>query len=282
MAPEQHSSWAKLLALALLLAAIGNGAGAYLKRIGVLDREAYKAFWAVRCAIPDRAEQRPCLVYTTPAEIAARAAQPPMDAADAAYRHVYRPGPVERVLKLAKDAFWLLLLATAAWTFAAARGGPPGPRRAAPLLLFALDALAALLVSLPVNGVLVALAGARGMLFLPLALAGRGLVHHIGVFALGASALLVVQAALVPFELWRGLHIFHEWSPWDLARRAAGTLVQPNSLGVFTVCALAFHFCFAPRRAGFAWLLALGGVLVVASASGTGMVCAALGGAALL
>jgi hypothetical protein len=82
--------------------------------------------------------------------------------------------------------------------------------------------------------------------------------------------LLVIQLLLVPFELWRGIHLFREWSPWALAGRVTGTMVQPNSLGIFAVTGLAFFCCFG-RRAWFWPMAAVSGALVFFTRSGTGI-----------
>jgi hypothetical protein len=88
--------------------------------------------------------------------------------------------------------------------------------------------------------------------------------------------LLVLQALLIPIELLRGVHLYGEWSALYLAARTNGTMVNPNTLGIFAVTSLAFCYAFAPARA---WLTVLGVAALVAvffSGSGTGIVGAVL------
>jgi hypothetical protein len=137
-------------------------------------------------------------------------------------------------------------------------------------------ALASFMASFALNGGLVAAAGLRSFAFLFAALLAGWLVPHIGMFAAAVGALLLFQAALLPFEMVRGIHLFHEWSPWSFASRVVGTLVQPNSMGVFAVAGMAFHYSFARSSSRLLWpLCALALALVLLSGSGTGLVCTA-------
>ena len=86
--------------------------------------------------------------------------------------------------------------------------------------------------------------------------------------------LLAVQLLLAPLEFLRGIpvqghmYLFGEF----FARRASGTFVMPNTLGVFAACvvALAAGFGATAKVRALAWTL---GVLVVlASGSATGLV----------
>lgn len=274
------SSLAKLFVAALLVAVICNGAGFYLKRTGLLEPEAYRAYWTYHCwgSWEDPAEPREpqCDRLTTREETVRQGLPPAGTPIDGIYRYVYEVSPKERLLKLAKDAFILALLAAGVWKMWRERIHFRPLRQALPLYLFAAYSMAAMLVSVPLNGALVAAAGLRSFLFPFVALTGRWLVPQLPVFANGVAVLLLIQASLVPYELFRGIHLFHEWSSWSLASRVAGTMSQPNSMGVFAVAAFAFYYAFAANRRWLALIGLIALALVFFSGSATGMVCAAL------
>lgn len=275
---EQSSSLAKLLALALMIAVICNGASFYLKRTGLVDHDAYRAFWAVHCAVMKDATvpERQCSRYSTPAEIKRYGPAPSKEVEDASFRYVYEASPAERPLKFAKDLFWLALIAISLSLFARQKAGWEGLRQAWPLLLLCGYSMAAFVGSVPVNGTWVAVAGLRSFLFVLLALLGRWLVPQLSIFATCAAALLILQALLVPFELIQGIHLFGDWTDFSLASRVVGTLSQPNSLGVFAAAAMAFWYSFSSSPS-WLWPLSLVALcLVLLSGSGTGLVCVAL------
>ncbi|WP_048437975.1 hypothetical protein [Caenimonas sp. SL110] len=265
----------RALAIALVAAAVLNGLGFYLKRVGLMDYDKYRGFWSVHCHFdvdhPSLARERQCAHHTTPPEILA--ARNWHDGDDH-YRHVYEVPPSQRWLKLAKDLFFVTLVGLGVWF--ATRSGELRRRIAQPAFVLFVSYLSLLLVtSLLVNGLVPAAAGFRSLFFVGVALTAGWLVPRLHVFAVAAAALIAVELAAVPFELWRGIHLFGQWSFLDLARRASGTLVQPNSLGVFAVCSLAFYFCFARGRRAVvtALLCATALLLVLASGSGTGLAC---------
>jgi hypothetical protein len=273
-------SLAKLLAAALLAATLCNGAGFYLKRTGVWDGAGYRDFWAVHCGIGDRRHlEWQCGTFTTSLAIDQRAQSPPPG--EAAFSFVYEVAPGERWLKLAKDAVWALLVAACLFPLTRPHALAQTWRESAPLFLFAGYAALAFAASVPLNGILIALAGLRAFGFIVLAVVGRRLLPHMQLFAQCVAILLLLQLLLVPFELYRGIHLFREWPWFGLARRATGTLVQPNSLGVFAVLGFAFYTCFALSRRWLWPMAAVALALIVASGSGTGFICAAIAAAAL-
>ena len=278
-----RSTLAKLLALALVAAVLCNGAGTYLKRTGVIDHEAYRSYWAAHCAslaVAGRQPEWQCREFATPEAIRMR--PPRHDVADTSFSYVYEAGPAGRALKLVKDLFWMALIAVAIWRLSADRIRRPALRESWPLVLFTGYCALAFLVSAAVNGPWLAVLGLRSFLFVAAALLCQWLGPHVALWARCVAALLVAQAALVPFEMVRGIHLFHEWEPLSLASRAVGTMVQPNSMGVFAVAAMAFYYCFAPSRRAMWPLAAVALLLVLASGSGTGLVCAVLALLALL
>ncbi len=275
-----RSSWVNLLGIALVVATLLNGAATYLKRTGVVDRDAYRIYWAVHCHYLDMAGRRPaewqCDKFTSPAEIEKHGLPDSVEVIDTSFDYVYDVKPGERPLKLVKDLFLLTLIATAMGMLLKGRIHPPAFREGAPLFLLAAYSTLVFLVGAPMQGPILAAMGLRSFMFIAVALLCHWLVPHIGLLTRAVAVLLLAEAALIPFEMIRGIHHFHEWTPVSLASRAVGTLVQPNSMGVFAVTAMAFYYCFSPSRrmAGLFALVTLG--LVLASGSGTGLICAAL------
>jgi hypothetical protein len=269
MAPE-HPSLARLAAIGLLVAAICNGASFYLKRTGVLEYEAYAEYWTHHCAAPQMAHERQCTAFTSPEKIAARLLLPALESPDAEFRYLYALSDAERPLKVIKDFFWAALIALS--LIMLSRSGTPlrALVQAGPVLGLAAYSAVSFAASVALNGALIAFAGARFLMIPALALVGRWLAPHMRIVAGAVGWLLVIQLLLVPFELWRGIHLFREWSPWSLAGRVTGTMVQPNSLGIFAVMGLAFFYCFGRR----AWLWPVAAVslaLVFFTRSGTGI-----------
>jgi len=271
---------ARLLALALGIAVICNGAGTYLKRTGLLEPDSYRAYWAIHCWVMEQPPAEPaepqCARYSSPAEIANHAQPDPGDPRSVS-NYIYKTAAAERPLKLLKDVFWIVLIGAGLGKVAWQEVRPANWRRLWPISALAVYSVVMFLLSIPINGALIAVAGLRSFLFLFSALLCRWLIPHMAVFANLAGALLVIQGLLVPFELFRGIHLFHEWSAWSLASRVAGTLVQPNTMGVFAVAALAFYYSFSISRRCLAALVLVSLGLVLLSGSGTGLVCAALG-----
>jgi len=268
--------WAKLLALALLAAVLCNGAGFYLKRTGVIDQEAYRAYWANHCIgyddKPWLVDEPQCRANVTPAQVANASAERGL--APDYFSYVYQVSRAERPLKLVKDALGLILIWLSAWTIA--KDGGSLSRRLAqawPLTLLSAYCVVAFVASITINGPVIAAAGLRPFMFLPIALLGRWLVPYLGTFAAGLAALLCIEGLLMPFELVRGIHLFLEWSPISLASRTAGTLVQPNSMGVFAAAAMAFCYSFLPSRQRLPLLVAVVFALVLLSGSATGLIC---------
>jgi hypothetical protein len=275
--------WAKFLAASLFVSVICNGAISYLKRTGVLDQDAYRAYWAVHCNPVDPnytpAREPQCSVLTTPTEIALADSEALDGFGDP--RYIYQVTPAERVAKLVKDLFVMLAAVISIWAITPRRRPLASLSAMQPVHLLAVYFVIMAGVSLVANGPVIAAAGLRSTSFILIALLAAWLVPHLPAFAAAVVALLVVQALLVPFELFRGIHLFHEWSRFALASRVAGTLAQPNSLGVFAVAGLAFYFSFSRKRE-YWWPLAVLTVALVAfSGSGTGLVCAALAAAAM-
>jgi hypothetical protein len=277
-------SLARCMAAAMLVAALCNGASAYLKRTGVLAHADYRAYWAHHCLSDDDApvlEDEPqCRAHVDVRQAVAenrwRGYSEPF------IRFVHEVSPAERPLKFMKDAVLLAVFGFSAWLLAASRSLRTVLSVGTLPIALASYVAVMLVYSLGTSGVFVAASGARAFSFVAVALLAGGLAPHLAWFAWAVAALLLLQLPLLPHELLHGIHMFREWSPFALAGRVFGTLVQPNSLGVFAATGFAFCFCFLPRRSVLVWLAAASLLLVALSASATGLACAMLACAALI
>ncbi len=272
-----NRSFAWAIGIGLLLATVCNGAGIYLKRVGLMDVDAYQAYWSFHCSTlplqPSSEAAGPrCCALATPAQIAQLEASAGPRGERAQTRFVYRTPGAELALKLVKDVFGLALLAVSLTLLVRRAVAFPALSRTWPVSMLLAYAGAALVASLVLYEPMVALAGARSFMFVSLALLGWWLVPHMALLASAVAGLLAVQLLLMPFEMLYGVHLHGHFHLLPLAGRLGGTLVAPNTLGVFAVCALAFWYAFAPSRR-WLWLVALMALaLVLFSGSGTGMV----------
>lgn len=274
---------ARVLSLSLILAVLLNGASIYLKRTGVIDQDAYQAYWTVHCPFPGEpgrpgepaAPAKPrCCADAPPSELAGMSPeQVAKERAMAAF--VYQATGAEVALKLVKDFLGIAIFLVSLHLLARGAFALPTPARQWPLYLLAGYVLVAVAVAMAQGEFTGAAAGARAFIFLAIALTGPWLSPHAAIFAGGIGVLLLVEALLVPFEIFSGIHLHGHLYGLPLAGRAAATLALPNSLGAFAVIGLAFHHAYAavPR------LRLLGAVslaLVLASGSGTGLACTML------
>lgn len=260
----------------LILATLLNGAGVYLKRTGLMDADAYRTYWSFHCStlpLPPSsgvAGSR-CCAQATPAQIAQLEVSARVRGERAQTRFIYRTPGVELILKLAKDAFGLALLAMSLALLLRKALPLPTLAHCWPVGLLLAYAAAAGLASLALYEPLIAVAGARYFMFFGLALVGLWLVPHMALLALAVASLLALQVLLMPFEMLRSVHLHGHFHLLPLAGRLGGTLVAPNSLGVFAVCSLAFWYAFSPSRR-WLWLVALLVLfLVLLGGSGTGL-----------
>jgi hypothetical protein len=265
---------AKLVAAALLVAVLCNGASVYLKRTGLIDRDAYGAYWSMHCNGVDPAHAMApagarCCANATGLNRVTNL--------ENVYGHyIFETAESGLALRLVKDLLGLALIAFS--VLAVARRAAPAPtlREAWPVYLLAGYAMIEFLASAHFNGALVATVGLRAFMFAMIALVAQWLAPHLGVIARSLGALLLLQALLIPYELFHGIHLHDHWTPLYIASRASGTLVLPNSLGIFAVTALAFCYSFSDARARLALPCAAALGVVIFSGSGTGMVCASL------
>jgi len=272
---EHGFAWGRILGAALVLAVVCNGAGSFLKRTDIWERDAYLAYWAIHCANivqdgPAQPVEPRCCAQNPPGAIV-MPESPEQHALERAHRgYVYRVSGAEVLLKLAKDALVIGFIAISLLVIAANRTGWPAPRDAMHVDVLLAYALLAVVFAWVQHGGAIAAAGLRFFWILAIARVGAWFAPQLGRLAPYMAALLVIQIILVPVEAYWGLHLFHEYMEWfGLARRASGTLVLPNSLGVFAVVALAFYYSFSQSRRYF-WTVSVVALLLVA-ASGSAM-----------
>ena len=262
---------ARLIAAALVLAALLNGAGFFLKRIGVMDPAAYAAYIAEHCDAEVRGHWlgNHCNVWKITSVQPFR-----YQAYDA--RHLYASEGAEILLKLAKYGFVAAFLLLSLALIGAGRAPPPTLRYGWPALPLSAVVMMSAVTAMIQFGPALTLAGLRSFSFLAVALLGAWVAANrcLNVLAAAAALLLAVQFVLVPIEVLYGLplHKGYQITPaFNLPSRMAGSFVMANSLGVFSAVALAFYYAFSERRRYFGWLAAGAFVLMLLSRSATGL-----------
>jgi len=272
---------ARWLGLAILAAGLLNGIGPYLRRTGVIERDLYERFWTLHTG-PEGSTRSPfglgrrCVVHRPVEEggAAVEGGGPPA-------RYVFAVRPWEVPGKALKDVLILGLFAGSVFAWLRGHGVLVPLSRSWPALglaaLVAWQAAAGLIRGEPG----MTAAGLRAFAFLGIALvAGRVTAAWLRGLVPWLLGLLAVQLFLAPLELLRGIPVQGHMALFGelFARRAAGTFVMPNTLGLFAACvvALASAFGGTARTRVLAWLL--GGLAVVVSGSGTGLVILAVVG----
>lgn len=266
------STW---LGLAILVAGLLNGIGPYLRRTGLIERDLYERFWTLHTGSNGSTRSpfglgRRCVVHRPPEEggTAIEGGGPPA-------RYVFTVFRWEVAGKALKDLLLLALVAGSVLAWARGQSALVPLSRSWPALalaaLVAWQAAAGLVRGQP----LTTAAGLRSFAFLGIALAaGWVTVERLRGIVPWLLALLGVQLLLAPLEYLRGIPVQGHMGLFGevFARRAAGTFVMPNTLGLFAACvvALAAGFGATARTRLLAWLV--GGPAVVVSGSGTGLV----------
>ena len=259
-----------LISLGLFLASIGNGAVSYLKRIGLYEHRAYQGFMAIHCD-PQNGQVNSfgsrCLCMREPFPRQGASGQFVADEPEDNLS-VYRDTGHERWLKIGKDALFAGFMLISLFLMHAKSARLPALSDSWPALLLAVNVAVGFAISLTLWGATFALIGLRSFEFLAIVLLGGWIAGELSQVARFVGWLLVVQATLVVLEMFLGMPL--RTCPDSF--RAAGTMVLSNSLGIFTVVALAFYTSFSQRRAYFAALLVATVILLLASGSGTGLI----------
>ncbi len=261
-----------LVAAALVLVTIANGATSLMKRIGVLDRERYETYWRVHCGNRGATFRvlglgRRCL-DADPGPL-----EPQRYQRDVPYfRFVFDVERADVALKLGKDVF-LLMFIVGSLAFLA-HGWATLPRGAWPLWGLCILVSIASVAGFASGHWLSTLAGLRGTTFLAVAVLGAWMTCAWGVQRIERAmvVLSLLQIAVVPLELVWGMPISGYTIALSLPNRLAGTLVKPNTLGVLAVVTVAAAEAFEPARAWrrLAWVA--GVVLVASAGSATGWI----------
>lgn len=283
MHPEafDQRSAARLVAWALLIAVLSNGASVYLKRTGLLDGDDYRAYWSIHCKAADPARaiapaEPRCCAHSTPEEVALHKSGPHRKLERTYASYIFETSRSGLALKLLKDLLGSALIVFSAVLIARRSAPAPEFRESWPVCLLLGYVAIEFAASVFLNGILVAAAGLRAFMFAMIALTAHWLAPNFGVIARCLGALLVLQALLIPFELFRGIHLHDHWTSLYVASRTSGTMVLPNSLGIFAVTALAFYYAFSDARGRLPLLCVAALAAVIFSGSGTGMLGAAL------
>jgi hypothetical protein len=257
-APGGYRKAARILALALFVATLANGAYGYLARLGLLDHAQYEQIVDTYCGGTQG--------VSGPLAISCRClrTQWGVDYSNAPSPvYLYHSEGYRFAFKLAKESVFAGLLGYS--LLALRRWRPVQPvRRAWPLFAFlALLVIGVLRTALAGNPLFAAM-GSRPFEFAAIALTAAWSSAYLGMVSRPLAGLLFVEAALVGLEMLFGLPI----RTCPNSFRAAGTLVLPNSLGVFVAMLLAFAASFRPRVARNPWCWLAAVWLAIASGSG--------------
>ncbi|TVQ90839.1 MAG: hypothetical protein EA400_05660 [Chromatiaceae bacterium] len=276
---------ARLVAVGMLVAALANGAGFFLKRIGVLEHAAYAAYLADYCD-PDRTARwlgNRCSHWRPAPEAAGGYAMYERS-------HLYATPGAELLLKLAKDLFLALFTIGSLSLILLGRQGTAGsavgdwfdgrglhgglaiPWPAVPLLASVAVGLA---MAWARFGPDLAAAGLRSFWFLAVALVGGWLVSRASMSRLADAVglLLLLQVPILALETWSGLPLdkgYAVTAHWNLPSRMSGSFIMPNSLGLAAALALAFYWAYSAQRRWWWPLVAVVVVLLLLSRSAGG------------
>lgn len=246
---------------ALLTATVLNGLGPYARRVGAIERSSYERYWDERCGPPG--------VKPVWLGLGRRCVSPERWWQRSVGTYVRTVHDYEWPLKATKDVVVLTLMVFgAAWLVGQRSLGVGWSRTFLPMALGAY-VIGSSGVVLARDDPFLALAGLRSFGFLPLALlwasvVTRGCLEKVSRWCV---ALACVQCALIPWEVLDGIK--DKATVW-LPLRVAGTMVNPNTLGLVAVCMMGFALSFRPGRGSVVVLWATTLVLVACAGSGVG------------
>jgi len=259
----------------MVIATLANGAGFFLRRIGLIDTEAYRRDLLTFCT-------QPIQQFWLPASCHFRKvlSMQPLRVLTIDKSRLYEITGPELLLKLAKYGVLGGLILLSIVLILRRRVPPPHWRQLLPAAPLAISILVSLAITVHRAGVPVAFAALLSVAWVPLLALGGWLTTPpcLNRLANAMVALIVVQLPLALVEAMRGLPtsfgsfratLHPPGAP--LPSRLAQTFILPNSLGVFTVCALAFCISFSRHRRLLPWLVlaALPPILLARSAAGT-------------
>lgn len=258
----------RLLTLVIALAVVLNGLPFWARRIGLLERQAYRQDRARFCTSPVQpwwlpASCRPHRLDTSSPERRVWRLDP---------ARLYRIAPLEVGLKgLRYGVVVLLVLASAVLLIA--RWSPP-PQTLLPLLPLLVSTVLSAAISVPLDGSAFTLLSGIGSLWIPLAALAAWLTtpRRLQILADGAASLVLLQVPFLLLEAMRGLPLPFGGtaSPW-LPTRLSGIVNQPNTLGGLLAVSVAFCLCISQRRWQRWPLLALSLLIAILARSGGGV-----------
>jgi hypothetical protein len=235
------------------LAVVLNALPFYLRRIGVIDPFAYGQELARFCADPIQHWWLPAschayrLVNTGPQQFLR------IDPT-----RLYQITPLELPLKLVKFGFAAGLLLFSALLLLRLQETGPRWRSLRPWLPLQVSVLVAFVIGLLHSGLVSTLAGAMGLLWVPLVPLCGWLTtsRRLQMVADAMAALILLNLPIQILEAMRGLPLPFGSGGWirtGLPGRLGGLLILPNTLGVFLVMALAFCWPSPPVLGIGAW-----------------------------
>ena len=258
----------RLLTLVIAVAVVLNGLPFWARRIGLLDRQAYRQDLARFCTTPVQPWWLPATCRPHRLDMASPE------------RRVWRLDPI-RLYQVAPQELWLkgvrygviVLLAVASAVLLIARRSPP-PQTLLPLLPLLVSTLLSAAISLPLDGAASTLLSGIGSLWIPLAALAAWLTtpRRLQILADGAASLVLLQVPFLLLEAMRGLPLPFGGtaSPW-LPTRLSGIVNQPNTLGGLLAVSVAFCLCISQRRWQRWPLLALSLLIAILARSGGGV-----------
>lgn len=231
----------------MVLAVVLNALPFYLRRIGVIDPVAYGQELARFCSGPIQHWWLPAschayrLVNTVPRQLLR------IDPT-----RLYQITPAEFPLKLAKFGLEAGLLLFSVLLILRLQEPGPGWRSLRPWLPLQFAVLVALVMGLVHSGSVSTLAGALGLLWVPLVPLCGWLTtsRRLQMLADAMAALILLNLPIQVIEAMRGLPLPFGSGGWvrtGWPGRLGGLLTLPNTLGVFLVMALAFCLAFSRR-----------------------------------
>lgn len=274
---------ALFIGIALILATLANGAGFYLRKIGLIEPEDYRTYWILQCnsiahgdRIADTGEG--CSAYI-------KENQPRLPSGEdgAVMQRIARSAhetPAREIpLKLVKDALGVVLIGLSAWLIMRRKATLSAVQEAWPVLLLAGYAMVSFIASWAANGAMTAALGLRPFMFVVIALTCGWLAPHLSIVAQCLTVLLGTEALLASLEVLNvNYMIGHVFTilpsgSYTLATRATGTLILTNTMGIFAATALAFYYTFSRRRSYLPIVASIALALILVSGSATGILC---------
>ena len=268
---DRLAGWFGVLAA---IAAVLNGAGFFLRRIGLLDAEAYQRDLLSFCTQPINNLWLPASCHFRKV-----LSMQPLRVLTIDSSRLYETSGPELLLKLAKYGVLGGLILVSLVLIIRHQVEPPRWCQMRPATPLAISVLLSLAITLHRSGFSLALLSLLSVAWVPLlALAGWiNTPERLSRLATSMGVLMLVQLPLALLESMRGLPTsfgnlqatLHPPSA-ALPSRLAQSFILPNSLGVFAVCALAFCISFGTQRRWLPWLFlaTLIPVLLARSAAG--------------